>query len=132
MRAVRWLEANTVKIADLRDVVLVRKALDLLATLTDGQAAAPTTIARKRAVFYGTSRYAVELGRLDSHPMDHVQWVAPKATDEVDRRTVVNPRQAGASRRRRGEGASVHGILWLHLLRRSSAGRGPAFEGRRL
>ena len=76
--AVRWLEANTVKIADLRDVVLVRKALDQLATLTDGRAAAPTTIARKRAVFYGTLRYAVELGRLDAHPMDHVQWTAPQ------------------------------------------------------
>jgi integrase len=28
--------------------------------------------------------------------MDYVQWSAPKSTDEVDRRVVVNPRQARA------------------------------------
>ncbi|HKD99346.1 MAG TPA: tyrosine-type recombinase/integrase [Micromonosporaceae bacterium] len=91
---VRWLEANTVRLNDLRDAALVRKALDLIATRLDGKAAAATTVARKRAVFYGALRYAVELGRLDAHPMDHVQWAAPKANEEVDRRTVVNPDQA--------------------------------------
>src|SRR5215467_7696083 len=78
------------------DAALVRKALDLLATRLDGRAAAPTTVARKRAVFYGALRYAVELGRLDAHPMDRVQWIAPKTNEAVDRRTVVNPTQAAA------------------------------------
>ena len=31
---------------------------------------------------------------MPSHPMDHVQWTAPRSNDEVDRRSVVNPDQA--------------------------------------
>jgi hypothetical protein len=58
---VRWLSANTVKLTALTDAALVRKALDALVTLLDGRAAAPTTIARKRAIFYGALRFAVEL-----------------------------------------------------------------------
>jgi integrase len=91
---VRWLASNTVKLTELSDAALVRKALDALALRIDGKAAAATTVARKRGVFYGALRYAVELRLLTSHPMDHVQWIAPKSTDEVDRRSVVNPDQA--------------------------------------
>ncbi len=93
---IKWLTANTVKLTDLADAAIVRKALDLLATRLDGKPAAATTVARKRAVFYGALRYAVELRLLDEHPMDYVQWIAPKSTDEVDRRSVVNPKQAVA------------------------------------
>ncbi len=91
---IKWLTANTVKLTELTDAAIVRKALDLLATRLDGKAAAATTVARKRAVFYGALRYAVELRLLEAHPMNHVQWIAPKSTDEVDRRSVVNPKQA--------------------------------------
>jgi integrase len=65
-----------------------------LATLLDGRPAAPNTVARKRAVFYGALRYAVELRLLDANPVDQVQWTTPKSTEEVDRRVVVNPDQA--------------------------------------
>jgi integrase len=88
------LSANTVTLHDLTDATIVRKALDLLATRLDGRSAAATTVARKRAVFYGALRYAVELRLLDTHPMEYVQWIAPKSADEVDRRSVVNPEQA--------------------------------------
>jgi integrase len=57
-------------------------------------AAAATTVARKRGVFYGALRYAVELRRLASHPMDHVHWTAPRSNDEIDRLSVANPDQA--------------------------------------
>jgi integrase len=93
---VRWLEANTVKLTALNDAAVVRKALDALATLQNGKVAAATTVARRRAVLYGCLRYAVELRLLESHPMEHVQWTAPKGTDEVDRRSVINPAQARA------------------------------------
>jgi integrase len=92
--AVRWLAANTTNLNDLQDAALVRKALDALSLRLDGKQAAATTIARKRAVFYGALRYAVELRLLPTHPMDHVQWVTPKSAEEVDRRSVVNPGQA--------------------------------------
>src|SRR5690606_28065576 len=93
-QAVRWLEANTVKLTALSDPALIRKALDALATLLDGRPAAPNTVARKRAVFYGALRYAVELRLLEANPIDHVHWTAPGAAEEVDRRVVVNPEQA--------------------------------------
>ncbi|MFC7529130.1 tyrosine-type recombinase/integrase [Actinoplanes sp. GCM10030250] len=91
---VQWLARNTVNLNDLEDAALVRKALDALSLRLDGRQAAATTIARKRAVFYGALRYAVELRLLAAHPMDHVQWVTPKSDDEIDRRSVVNPAQA--------------------------------------
>ena len=91
---IRWLATNTVNLNDLEDSALVRKALDTLSLRIDGKQAAATTISRKRAVFYGALRYAVELRLLPGHPMDHVQWVTPKSDDEVDRRSVINPRQA--------------------------------------
>jgi len=83
-----------VKLTELNDGALVQKALDALATLRDGRAAAATTVARKRGIFYGALRYAVELRLLPTHPMDHVQWTAPRSDDEVDSRSVVNPKQA--------------------------------------
>jgi site-specific recombinase XerD len=91
-----WLAANTVKLSALTDAAIARKALDLLAVRLNGSAAAANTVARKRAVFYGALRYAVELRLLDAHPMAHVQWFAPKHEDEIDRRVVVNPKQARA------------------------------------
>jgi integrase len=91
---VKWLSTNTIKLHGLKDAAIVRKALDLLATRLDGKAAAATTVARKRAVFYGALRYAVELRLLDAHPMDYVQWIAPKSADHVDRHSVVNHKQA--------------------------------------
>jgi integrase len=69
-------------------------SLDALSRRQDGKQAAANTIARKRAVFYGALRYAVELRLLPEHPMDNVQWVTPKSDDEVDRRSVVSPEQA--------------------------------------
>jgi integrase len=92
--AVRWLEANTIKLSDMADAAIVRKALDLLATLLDGRPAAANTVARKQAVFYGVLRYAVELKLLGANPIDNVQWATPKSREEVDRRVVVNPVQA--------------------------------------
>jgi integrase len=125
LRAVRWLEANTLPVTALNDAVLVRKVLDQLATLLDGRPAAPTTIARKRAVFYGTLRYAVELGRLESHPMDRIRWSAPRSNDEVDRRIVINPQQAeqllAAVDEREPELTAFFGCLYYAALRPAEA-----------
>lgn len=93
-RVARWVSANTLSVADLADPAVLRRALDSLAVTLDGKTAAPTTIARKRAVFAGAVRYAVELGLLDSNPLDRVRWKTPKSTETVDRRVVVNHEQA--------------------------------------
>lgn len=64
--AIRWVERNTVSLADFQDPTrgpaLVRRALDTLALRIDGKSAAPNTLARKRAVFYHGLEYAVEIG----------------------------------------------------------------------
>ncbi|MBC9819729.1 tyrosine-type recombinase/integrase [Terrabacter sp. MAHUQ-38] len=91
-----WMERNSRPLTDLHNASLTRSALDLLALKLDGTQAAQTTIARKRAVFYGALRYAVERDRLATHPMEKVQWTTPKSDDEVDRRVVVNPSQAAS------------------------------------
>lgn len=92
--AARWASVNTLPVTDLHDPALVRRALDRLAATLDGNTAAPTTIARKRAVFAGALRYAVELGLLDSNPLNKVRWKAPKSAETVGRRVVVNHEQA--------------------------------------
>ena len=95
--ALGWLAGNTVDLQRLsKDAALVRGALDALALRLDGTAAAATTVARKRAVFSGALKYAVELRLIESHPMAYVSWTAPKSTEELDRRVVVNPDQARA------------------------------------
>jgi integrase len=91
---IHWLESNTVKLPALMEPALIRKALDTLALLMDGRAAAASTVARKRVVFSGALSYAVELRRLPSHPMTGVKWAAPQNDDEVDRRVVANHHQA--------------------------------------
>ncbi len=93
-RILDWIDTHCVSIPDTSDAALIRKVLDTLALKLDGKPAAANTVARKRAVLYGVLQYAVELRLLESHPFTHVNWVAPKTDDEVDRRTVVNPGQA--------------------------------------
>ena len=92
------MAGNTVRLTALADDPgLVRKALDALATLTDGRPAAPNTVARKRAVFVNALNYAVERRLLDRNPVEQINWTGPRAAgDGVDRKVVVNPRQAAA------------------------------------
>ncbi|GAB2626239.1 integrase [Paractinoplanes abujensis] len=91
--AVRWLGSNTVDLGALLDPAVIRKALDALALRIDGKAAAASTVQRKKAIFSGALRYGVETGHLVAHPFDKVRWEAPKLTNEVDRRAVVNQEQ---------------------------------------
>jgi integrase len=94
---IEWLEGNTVDLTALKDAALVRKALDTIALRrTDGKTAAAATIARKRAVFSNLLLYAVELGRLEVHPLSVVSWSPPKLPNGVDRNVVANPTQAAA------------------------------------
>jgi integrase len=61
-----------------------------------GKPAAATTIARKRAVFYGVLNYAVELDILAANPIDKTTWKAPDVAEEADRRVVARPSQVRA------------------------------------
>lgn len=95
-RALAWLQAASLPVTALDDAELVRKALNALAVKLDGQAAAATTVRRKRAVFYNCLGYAVERRLLTANPVDKVQWTAPQVPHTVDRRVVANPAQVRA------------------------------------
>jgi integrase len=94
--AVEWLRRASLPLAALEDATVAHAALDALAVKADGKPASANTIARKRAVFYAALKYAIELGRLQSHPLDRIQWTAPKVAEAVDRRVVVDHGRARA------------------------------------
>jgi integrase len=124
-RAVQWAAEHTVPLSELNSAVVVRQLLDALAVRLDQRPAAPTTVARKRAVLSGVLRYAVELELLASNPLDRVQWRPPKSAEAVDRRVVVNPEQARALLAAVGELApaleAFFGCLYYAALRPAEA-----------
>ena len=67
-RATRWLERNKLPLAAVENPRVIRRALDELARKRDGTPAAAKSFMRKRAVFFNTLEYAVELGHLVSNP----------------------------------------------------------------
>src|SRR5262249_18701163 len=95
--ALAWMRSHSLNVTMLdepdRRSALIRRALDALAVTIDGQAAAATTIARKRAVFYGVLKYAVELDILPVNPISKVSWKAPEVAEEIDRRVVARAAQ---------------------------------------
>ncbi|MBS2547413.1 tyrosine-type recombinase/integrase [Catenulispora sp. NL8] len=95
-QALDWIVKSSIPLKDLADAMVVRKALDALSLKMDGSAAAAKGVTRKRAVFYNALGYAVELKRLPTNPINEIGWRAPRTTEVVDRRVVVNPVQARA------------------------------------
>ena len=91
-----WIHGHSPPMRALDDAAVVRRALDRLMVRADGTLAAPSTATRKRATLHSVLEYAVELELFTSNPLKRVRWKAPKATDLVDRRVVVNPAQARA------------------------------------
>lgn len=94
--ALRWLERASLPVRALGDASTVHAALDALSVKMDGKRAATTTYRRKRAVFYNIIEYAVELDELDDNPLDRIKSKrrSVKIAQAIDRRCVVNPRQA--------------------------------------
>lgn len=92
--AAEWLARSSLPLAELTKPRHLRTGLDALALTLTGTAAAPTTVRRKRAVFYNALQYAVELEELSANKLNHIGWRIPKIADLVDRRVVINPRQA--------------------------------------
>jgi integrase len=92
--ALRWLEKISLPVREVGKPTYARAVLVAISQRQDGRAAGATTIARKRSVFANVLRYALELEELPANPLDRLSWKPPKASETVDRRVVVNPRQA--------------------------------------
>lgn len=93
--AVRWVEKASLPVAELTETSRVHALVDALGRKLDGKPAAAQTYRRRRAVAYNVLEYAVELEVLPSNPMGKVRRKrGQQPVQQVDRRTVVNPRQA--------------------------------------
>jgi len=93
--AVRWIERASLPVAELLEIARVHELIDGLGRKLDGKPAATQTYRRRRAVVFNSLEYAVELELLQSNPLSRVRRKRGKrAVQEVDRRVVVNPRQA--------------------------------------
>ncbi|MFG1674132.1 tyrosine-type recombinase/integrase [Micromonospora sp. NPDC049282] len=92
----RWLRQASLPMSEVGEPAVIRAALDALTLRLDGRPAAPTTVRRKRSVFYNVLQYAVELEALEFNPIDKIRVRAQRAkiAESVDRRVVVNSRQA--------------------------------------
>ena len=80
----------------LADAATARRVLVQATGLVDGKNAAASTARRNRTILANAADYAMELGLLDTNPIRAIKWAAPKVSSQVDRRSVVNPRQARA------------------------------------
>lgn len=93
--AVRWLEKASLPVAELQDIARAHELIDVLGRKLDGKPAATQTYRRRRAVVFNALEYAVELEMLPGNPLGRVRRKrGRRALQEVDRRVVVNPRQA--------------------------------------
>jgi integrase len=93
-----WIERNTAMVSTLANAVNARRVLDAAMTNADGKRAAPSTARRHRTILANALDYARELRAIEVpvNPIRTLKWQAPKASGTVDRRCVVNPRQARA------------------------------------
>lgn len=94
--ALRWVEQRSMPVGEMEKAAVIRKALGAISLKMDGKAAAASTYQRKRATFYNSLGYAVELELLPSNPIDKVQWTGQETEKQIDRRVVANPNQADA------------------------------------
>ena len=94
----RWLASNTRPLRDLAAPGVARQVLEAATSRLDGQRAAPDTLRKHRMLLSNAMDYAIELQLLDTNPIKAIKWRAPTASTsrEVDRRGVVNHRQARA------------------------------------
>ncbi len=81
-------------VSALAEPAAVRRMLDMATTHLDGKPAAASTARRHRVILANAMDYAVELNLLSANPVRTLKWRIPKTSYEVDRRSVVNPRQA--------------------------------------
>ena len=91
-----WVARNSAPLPTLAEAATARRLLDQATGRLDGKNAAASTARRHRIILANAMDYAVELGLLETNPIRVLKWTAPKVSSQVDRRSVVNPRQARA------------------------------------
>jgi len=87
-----WVARNSAPVSALAEAATARRMLDQATGRLDGKSAAASTARRNRTILAN----AMELGLLEQNPIRRIKWSMPKVSSQVDRRSVVNPRQARA------------------------------------
>ena len=91
-----WVARNSAPVSALAEAAMARRMLDQATGRLDGKNAAASTARRNRTILANAMDYAIELGLLEMNPIRRIKWTMPKVSSQVDRRSVVNPRQARA------------------------------------
>ena len=91
-----WIGHNSLPVSALAEPTVARRMLELSTSRLDGANAAASTARRHRTILANAMDYAIELDLLETNPIRALKWTAPKVSSQVDRRSVVNPRQARA------------------------------------
>ena len=91
-----WVARNSIPMSALAEASTARRMLDQATDRFDGETAAASTARRHRTILANAMDYAIELGLLETNSIRRIKWTAPKVSSQVDRRSVVNPRQARA------------------------------------
>jgi integrase len=91
-----WVARNSAPVSVLAEASTARRMLDQATGRLDGRNAAASTARRNRTILANAMDYAAELGLLEANPIRRIKWTAPKVSSQVERRSVVNPRQARA------------------------------------
>jgi len=91
-----WVARHSARVSALAEPAAARRLLDQATGRVDGKNAAASTARRQRTILASAMDYAIELRLLDANPIRGLKWTAPKVSSQVDRRSVVNTRQARA------------------------------------
>jgi integrase len=87
---------HSARVSALAEPATARRLLDQATCRVDGKNAAASTARRHRTILANAMDYAIELRLVDANPIRGLKWSPPKVSSQVDRRSVVNPRQAQA------------------------------------
>lgn len=94
-RIMAWCAQNFAPVRVVADPENLRALQRAVTRRLDGKPYAPAVARKTRSVLWNVLEYAVELGYLESNPLESVKWTAmPKGKRKVDSRAVPNPVQA--------------------------------------
>ncbi|MFH9870963.1 tyrosine-type recombinase/integrase [Streptomyces lydicus] len=92
----KWVERNSLSMAAWEDPAKVDDVMHALSTKLDGTAAAASSVKRSRRVMNVAMEYAVKRRILRANPLPKGRGTSPKTSSAVDKRSLLNPAQAGA------------------------------------
>ncbi|MEU2874315.1 site-specific integrase [Streptomyces olivoreticuli] len=111
-RILKWVQRNTYSMAAWEDPARVDEVLRALATNLDGTTAAASSVKRNRRILNLAMKYAIRRRILKENPLPQGKGSVPKTTNAVDKRCLINPKQAagllGWVRRRPRTGPRLH------------------------